>query len=685
LDAGHGHQRGFEEVALKNEENNWLTSMQAMKAGSSPSTNGIAAAGTAAVAANSIPSDVTASWADVNLYGKGGAMTWPIVLVSYMYVHKDWSGMSADKAGLLKAFVDYVTGAKGQAMLSEFSFNAIPSAMNKWDETWTNVIVKPATMTDFQFEESKMKWAGQAQNMISVKRSSYSMWKVGEMASMMEDMQKRVTMLEHAPVGAQVDGSGTTNPSKYFWKIMETFESRAKDNMRLTYRAVGSSYGQAEFSQMSDGDYSGSLNDFGAGDIPMAQSIYDSITSAGRKMVHVPFCMGAIAIFHSVPASMLGGDTLKLSPCVLAKIFDGQITEWDNAEIKTDNPNLNVPAGTKIQVGHRTTGSSSTGGTTGYLNAKCPASWGRGASSKITWPSLSSFTSVEGSPGMTAHIANTEFAIGYLDAGHGHQRGFAEVALKNEANNWLTSTQAMAAGSSPSTNGIAAAGTAAVAADDIPMDVTASWADVNLYRKGGDMTWPIVLVSYIYVHQDWSGMSADKAGLLKAFVDYVTGAKGQAMLSEFSFNAIPSAMNKWDETWTNVIVKPPVVTDFKFEESKKKWEGQSDQVISVKRSSYSMWKINELDLAVKALQESATSGTGSGTPVPVPVPVPVPAPAPAPADEDDGNATVALILSIVACVLGALALGMSCCVFFKGGKGGADSGSALSTSYGRSV
>ena len=109
---------------------------------------------------------------------------------------------------------------------------------------------------------------------------------------------------------------------------------------------------------------------FGAGDIPMFKNKCDSVVGASRPMVHVPFCLGAIGIFHSVPAGEVGNDGLKLSPCVMAKIFGGEITTRDHAEIKADNPNLNVPLNTAIQVGHRTLGSSSTGGVTGYMMAK---------------------------------------------------------------------------------------------------------------------------------------------------------------------------------------------------------------------------------------------------------------------------------------------------------------------------
>lgn len=260
-----------------------------------------------------------------------------------------------------------------------------------------------------------------------------------------------------ASEGASLHGSGTTNPSKLFWKIMDMFQASSKADISITYRAVGSGTGQKEFSQKAAGDFSAPLTDFGSGDIPMPNDLYTSIgatTGIGgglRGMVHVPFSLGAIGVFHSVPPAAVGSEGLKLSACVLAKIFSGQVTTWDHADIKAENPSLSVPAGTPIKVGRRTLGSSSTGGLSGYLTAKCSASWkmhdtgaAMGDGGSITWPTLATFTKVEGSPGMLDHIAGTPCAIGYLDAGHGHQRVLAEAKLKNEDGTWLTSAEALA-------------------------------------------------------------------------------------------------------------------------------------------------------------------------------------------------------------------------------------------------
>ncbi|CAE8596973.1 unnamed protein product [Polarella glacialis] len=400
-------------------------------------------------------------------------------------------------------------------------------------------------------------------------------------------------------------GSGTTNPSKFFWNIMETFKARTKVELLMTYRAVGSGTGQKEFVGESPG-YT-SLTDFGSGDIPMTQARFNTLTTAGRAMVHVPFSLGAIGVFHSIPVAEVGTGGLKLSACLLAKVYSNVVTTWDDPLVLAENPNLSVPAGTKIQVGHRTLGSSSTGGLAGYLNQECPASWSLGSSGSTVFPTAATFTKVEGSPGMQTHIANNKYAIGYLDAGHGHLRKFEEVSLMNKDNTWLTSKNAIAASDANGNNGVAAAGAAAVTAGSIPVNADADWSAVSLFNKAGANTWPIVLISYMYLNKDISAMSADMAGILKAFVDFVTGVKGQAMLPTYDFNAIPSAMNKWStDVWPS-MTKPASVTTFTFEDSTAPWTGAGDYVISSKRDSYSMWAISELQTTVKALETKLVS------------------------------------------------------------------------------
>ena len=80
----------------------------------------------------------------------------------------------------------------------------------------------------------------------------------------------------------------------------------------------------------------------------MTSSRYASLVGAGRTMVHVPFAMGAIAVFHSVPSSALGGSPIDLTGCLLAKIFSAQIKQWNDPEIASINPSLSYSGAIKV-------------------------------------------------------------------------------------------------------------------------------------------------------------------------------------------------------------------------------------------------------------------------------------------------------------------------------------------------
>ena len=94
----------------------------------------------------------------------------------------------------------------------------------------------------------------------------------------------------------------------------------------------------------------------------------------------------------------------------------------------------------------------------------------------------------------------------------------------------------------------------------------------------------------------------EKAALLKAFVDMVMGSEGQGMLSDFSFTVVPAAMNTWATVWTNTIDKPASFTAMTFESSTQRWTGQGQNVVSSKRNSYSLWKLDDLESAATAMK-----------------------------------------------------------------------------------
>ena len=161
----------------------------------------------------------------------------------------------------------------------------------------------------------------------------------------------------------QIHGSGTTNPSKCYWRIMSQMMDGAKLPLHMTYRAVGSSTGIFEFvGQNNTTPFSYKAhNHFGSGDIPIPSETYDALRENNIEVAHFPFVLGAISFFHSVPGMENGSNGLNLTSCQIARIFKREILYWDDDEIKEDNPNLKVPySNYPIKVAHRVKGSSST-------------------------------------------------------------------------------------------------------------------------------------------------------------------------------------------------------------------------------------------------------------------------------------------------------------------------------------
>ena len=176
---------------------------------------------------------------------------------------------------------------------------------------------------------------------------------------------------------------------------------------------------------------------------------------------------GSLALVSA--AEELGGEPLHLTACLLAKIFSRQITHWNHPEIRAVNKKLTATS--EIKVVHRVKGSSSTAGFTAYMLATCPLDWTLGTGSTITWPA-GTFEG-EGSDGMSTFIEENEGAIGYIDAGHGHEHGLSEVALRNKDGVYLTTKTA----------DIGAAATVALTQGGlIPTDPSADWSSVNLYN-----------------------------------------------------------------------------------------------------------------------------------------------------------------------------------------------------------
>mmetsp|Transcript_21296 Transcript_21296/g.29548 ORF Transcript_21296/g.29548 Transcript_21296/m.29548 type:complete len:920 (+) Transcript_21296:49-2808(+) len=629
LDSGHGQAIStISEVALKN-DHGYLRSTDA----------NISDALTAAV----LPTNPTDNWADVQLYSQPGVATWPITTMSYFYIDQNLTALGSTGT-LLKAFVQHVMSEAGQALVEEFGFERLPpSIVDGYITDTINSLVTHSDAAPWSFEEKDevpQKFVGAGKYVLSGKRQSYAEYERDQMSGQIQDLQASVLALD-ARAPHELHGSGTTNPSKFFWRLMDLMEERAKLPLFMTYRAVGSSTGMKE----AVGDESSGYmpyNHFGSGDIPVTQELHSSLAS---PMVHVPFALGAIAIFHSLPAS---DSPVQMSACLLSKVFQRRVTTWDHADVLAENPGLSVPEGMNISVVHRSLGSSSTAGLTEYLDKATQSlasdcRWDLETGSQLSdWPQ-DTFVGV-GSDGVAAFIRDNAYAIGYLDAGHGMDLGFQEVALQNDEQ-YLVSSAA----------DIGAAATEALKASVLPADPSESWHMVNLYSQPGSLSWPITTMSYFYIRKDLKDLGSSGT-LLKAFVSHVLSTEGQDLVEEFGFNRLSAEILEYNARTLESVAVDSTAANWEFEEGSDVpdvYQGAGKYVLSGKRRTYTDYKTDLIQDNLSQLEALVTQLQAKITTLESAVPVS--------SDDDDhddddhedivGVAIAALILALLALLL----------------------------------
>ena len=380
----------------------------------------------------------------------------------------------------------------------------------------------------------------------------------------------------------------------------------------------GSGTGQSDF--IGDGSVGGNFNHFGSGDIPFDAADFAAANVVHDEFIQVPFVIGGIAFFHSVPASY---GEIDLDACLLAKIFIRDITRWNDPEIVALNPaleSLDQP----ITVARRVEGSSSTSLITKYLHAKCPTVWqpearmvGKapcstdGDTGCVDWPSDT--VEAQGSGGISGYLAANPFSISYIDAGHGLSSGLGEIALENFDGNFVKpSTEDAIASSALGSTGQTGATRDASA-------YTNTWEDVSLMDLPGADTWPICTFSYMYIRKDmstWSGDDIKSAALVKAFAQFVLSEEAQGMLPEFGFVGLPAEILAKARTAVNAIVLPSGADEWKFEkdtndlldmltgmtDETQPIVGQNPFVFSSKRSAYADYERTKLVAKVATLE-----------------------------------------------------------------------------------
>jgi phosphate transport system substrate-binding protein len=244
-------------------------------------------------------------------------------------------------------------------------------------------------------------------------------------------------------------------------------------------------------------------------------------------LMNIPVVISAQAVNYNLP----GISNLKLSGDVLARIYQGTITKWNDQAIASLNPGVHLPSTTIVPV-RRVDSSGDTFLFTSYLSATNP-SWqnGPGMGTSVTWPAVPGELTGNGNPGMVQTCQSTPGCVAYIGISSeqsAQQAGLGEAQLQNKDGSFVPLNQ----------NTINAAVQAG--ANNIPANLAQS-----LIYEPGATSYPIVNYEYIVVKQQQS--SADVALAIRTFLAWAmdpTGGSQPQYLNSEGFVALPDSVRQ---------------------------------------------------------------------------------------------------------------------------------------------
>ena len=218
-----------------------------------------------------------------------------------------------------------------------------------------------------------------------------------------------------------LNGAGATFPYPIYSKWFADYATST--GVKINYQSIGSGGG---IRQLTEGTV-----DFGASDAPMSEP---EMAKLKAPVLHFPTVLGAVVITYNVPGITRA---IKLTGPVVADIFAGRITKWNDARIASLNGALELPS-SDILVVHRSEGSGTTYIFSDYLSSVSPA-WAQspGKGKELAWPvGLGG----KGNEGVAGQVKQTPGAIGYVELAYAKQNSLPFADLQNASGEFITPT-----------------------------------------------------------------------------------------------------------------------------------------------------------------------------------------------------------------------------------------------------
>jgi len=305
---------------------------------------------------------------------------------------------------------------------------------------------------------------------------------------------------------ADLTGAGATFPYPLYNRWVS--EYHAKTGAKINYQNIGSGGGIKQLQEQTV--------DFGASDAPMTD--VELSQAKGGPIIHIPTTVGVVALTYNLPEVT---QPLKLTGPVVADIFLGKITKWNDSRIAALNPGVKLP-NTDILVVHRTEGSGTTYIFSDYLSSVSPA-WkaGPGKGKELQWPVG---LGARGNEGVAGQIKQTPGAFGYVELAFARQSRLGVAELQNKSGKFVA----------PSAEGATAAAQAAAAQFPPNTDYR-----VSIVNTAGDATYPIASFTWLLVYRNMP--DAKKAKTLSDFIHFGL-TDGQKDAAPLDYAPLPTAL-----------------------------------------------------------------------------------------------------------------------------------------------
>jgi len=309
------------------------------------------------------------------------------------------------------------------------------------------------------------------------------------------------------PLAAQtkLNAAGATFPYPIYSKWFNQYHQEHPD-IEINYQSIGSGGG---IRQVTAGTV-----DFGASDGPMSD---EQLASAKVKIIHLPTVLGAVVPAYNIPG--FKGE-LKFTPEVIAGIYLGKITSWNDPAIAKINPGVSLP-NQGIIVVHRSDGSGTTYIFSDYLS-KVSNEWrdsvGKGTS--VKWPTG---LGAKGNEGVAGMVRQMEGAFGYVELIYALQNNISFGPVKNTAGNFVKAS-------------LESTTAAAASVKTMPADFR-----VSITNPSGKDAYPIASFTWLLVPADWKDKNKEK--IIVDFLNWMLD-QGQNMTADLNYAPLPDAVKQ---------------------------------------------------------------------------------------------------------------------------------------------